>query len=425
MSALYSELVKGLPLPDSLFEVLQPPLQELGFTVELSQVDDDVEGIKLKHHRVRANGRSIALLHVLKDVIQDSSGRFLINSLVEYFIEDVIGLFCFSETNEISEVYEGQANRWLNKYSKIQAAKFIKFEVIDKLMKMDVDSRAAFLNNRLILSRLFPVVLAPRASSDNRHGPTFESHLDGVDDVELQGLFSNNSPLLDVGELERAMPNVNSVCLIKINGKSEGTGFLVADDLVLTNHHVMSSGFLNTEEQMLANARYTTLHFGYVSPVKGEPKREQVFKLDPKELIVAKNAELDFALLRVEPAIKQAENLKVVEFAQEPATLRDTIHMLQHPGGQTMQLALSGNAITYVSDDATRLEYVTPAAKGSSGSPCFNEDWKVVALHRAEETKRFARVIGVGTIRQGVPFSTIHEKIANHLKTNNDPTKST
>ncbi len=141
MSVLYSDLVKELPLPDPWLALLRPPLKELGFTVELSQVDDDVEGIKLKHHRVRANGRSVALLHVLKDVIQDSSGRFLINSLVEYFIEDVIGLFCFSETNEISEVYEGQANRWLNKREQIQAAKFIRLEVLDKLMKMEADNR--------------------------------------------------------------------------------------------------------------------------------------------------------------------------------------------------------------------------------------------------------------------------------------------
>jgi len=398
MSDLYSELVKVLPLPDPFLNVLQPPLKVLGYELELDHVFDDVEGVSLDYYRLGSNSRRVALLHVPKDVIQDSSGRFLINSLVEFFIKDVVGLFCFSETNEISEIYEGQANRWMNQHENIQAAKFIRMEVIDRLKKMDPDARPAFLNNRLILSRLFPIIPAPLATVDAKSGPDFEPHLEGVTEEQLQGLFGQVAPFLDVGTLQGAMLNVNSVCLIKINGKDMGTGFLIADDLVLTNHHVMSSEFRNTEEQILKNARNTTLHFGHISPVRGEPIQEQVFKLDSTQLIVAKDIDLDFALLRVEPGIKEAKGLTRVEFAAQAAAEQDTLNMLQHPGGQLMQLALSGNGVTYVSGDGMRMEYVTPAAKGSSGSPCFNEQWKVVALHRSEVTRKFGP-IGWGTVR--------------------------
>jgi hypothetical protein len=300
----------------------------------------------------------------------------------------------------------------MSTHPNIEAAKFIKFEVIDRLKKLDPDGRPAFLNNRLILSRLFPIIPAARATSEGgSSGPSFEPHLEGV---ELQGLLSRASSFLDVGTIHGAMLNVDSVCLVRINNANAGTGFLVADDLVLTNHHVMSSEFRDSEQQILKNAGLTTLHFGHVSPTRGEPIHEQVFKLDPQELIVAKSVELDFALLRVEAAIKEAKNLKRVRFAGQAATERKTLHMLQHPGGQVMQLALSGNAVTFISDDGTRLEYVTPAAKGSSGSPCFNDEWEVVALHRSEETRRFGP-IGLGTIRQGVPFKSIYEKIKDHL----------
>jgi V8-like Glu-specific endopeptidase len=413
MSDLYTELVKVLPLPDPFLEVLQPPLEKLGYEVKLSQVYDDVEGVNLRHHRVGANGRSVALLHVMKDVLQDPSGRFLINSLVDYFIDEVVGLFCFSGTNEISEIYEGQANRWMNQHPNIEAAKFIKLEVIDRLKKMEPDGRPAFLNNRLILPRLFPIITAPLAMGEGRSGPPFEPY--PVEAEVLQGLLGETPTLLDVGTLQGAMLNVDSVCLIKINDESAGTGFLVGKDLVLTNHHVMSSEFRDTEEQIKKNARLTTLHFGHVSAVKGQPKNEQVFKLDSERLIEAKSVELDFALLRVEPAIKEAKDLKRVKFAGQPATERKKLHMLQHPQGQTMQLALSGNAVTRVSEDGKRLEYVTSAAKGSSGSPCFNEEWEVIALHRSEVTRRIGP-FAWGTIRQGVPFKSIYETIKQCLE---------
>jgi V8-like Glu-specific endopeptidase len=413
MSDLYSELVKVLPLPDPFLEVLQPPLEELGYEVKLSQAFDDVEGVKLHHHRVGANGRSVALLHVMKDVIQDPSGRFLINSLVDYFIDDVIGVYCFSETNEISELYDGQANRWMNQHPNIEAARFLRLEVIDRLKKLEPDGRPAFLNNRLILSRLFPIITAPLAIGEGRSGPPFEPY--PMKAEVLQGLLDDTPTFLDVGTLQGAMLNVNSVCLIKINNESAGTGFLVGKDLVLTNHHVMSSEFRDSEEQIRKNARLTTLHFGYISPVKGETKNEEVFKLHPERLIEAKSVELDFALLRVEPAIKDAKDLKRVKFAGQPATERKKLHMLQHPKGQTMQLALSGNAVTRVSEDGTRLEYVTSAAKGSSGSPCFNEEWEVTALHRAEVTSRIGP-FAWGTVRQGVPFKSIYETIRPYLE---------
>ena len=424
MSDLYTELVSVLPLPDKFLEVLQPPLESMGYEVKLREAYDDVEGVPLRHHRVGAHGRSVALLHVMKDVIQEPSGRHLINSLVDYFIDDVIGLFCFSETNEISELYDGQANRWMNQHPNIEYAKFFKLEVIDRLKKVEPDGRPAFLNNRLILPRLFPIITAPLAMGEGHSGPPFEPY--PVETEVLQGLLGEAPTFLDVGTLQGAMQNVNSVCLIKINDESAGTGFLVGKDLVLTNHHVMSSEFRDNDQQIKENARLTTLHFGHVSAVKGEPKQEQVFKLDHERLIEELSDDLDFALLRVEPKIKTATDLKCVRFAAEPATVRRKLHMLQHPKGQTMQLALSGNAVTRVSEDGKRLEYFTSAAKGSSGSPCFNEEWEVVALHRSEVTRRVGP-LAWGTIRQGVPFRSIYEIIRKHLEveTSNDDNTST
>lgn len=413
-SDLYSEMARTLPLPQPFLDVLRPPLSRMGYNVEMyDKVSDDVVGITLPHHRIGPEGRSVALLHVMKDVIKDSGGRSLIHTLVDNFIDEVIGLFLFSDTNEISEIYEGQANRWMIRHTKLEAAKFLKYEVIERLERVPEEARPAFLNNRLLLPRLFPVVPAALATDEgHRLGPPFDPELGGL---ELQSLFGSVSNMIDVGSLQGAMRNVPSVCLVRVNDVESGTGFLVGTDLVLTNHHVLSSNFRDDVAQIQKNARNTTLHFGYLSPAKGQPPQEEKLSLDPSNPIVAMSGDLDFALLRVEPRIKQLAHLYKVSFAGRPAVERKALNMLQHPGGQVMQLALSGNAVTWVSDDGTRLQYLTPAAKGSSGSPCFNEDWEVVALHHAEETRRFGP-FGLGTIRQGIPFKVIYEVIKDHLE---------
>jgi V8-like Glu-specific endopeptidase len=411
---LYCEMARTLPLPQPFLDVLRPPLSRMGYSVKMyDKVFDDVEGITLPHYRIGSQDRSVALLHVMKNVIKDPGGRHFINSLVDHFIDEVIGLFLFSDTNEISEAYEGQANRWMIKHTKLEAAKFLKYEVIERLDGVSDEAKPAFLNNRLLLPRLFPVIPAALATDEShRLGPAFMPELEGL---ELQSLFGSASNMIDVGSLQGAMRNVPSVCLVRVNNEESGTGFLIAEDLVLTNHHVMSSNYIDDETQIQKNARNTTLHFGYLSPAKGQPLQEEKLQLDPTNPIVAMNAQLDFALLRVEPRIKQLAHLHKVSLAGQPAAERKALNMLQHPGGQVMQLALSGNAVTWVSDDGTRLQYLTPAAKGSSGSPCFNEDWEVVALHHAEETRRFGP-FGLGTIRQGIPFKAIYEVIKDHLQ---------
>ena len=55
------------------------------------------------------------------------------------------------------------------------------------------------------------------------------------------------------------------------------------------------------------------------------------------------------------------------------------------------------------------IQYITKTSPGSSGSPCFNEDWKVVALHHAQKSTHF------GSIREGILLSAIYKEIQQHL----------
>jgi len=63
--------------------------------------------------------------------------------------------------------------------------------------------------------------------------------------------------------------------------------------------------------------------------------------------------------------------------------------------------------------DPTRLYYVTDTEGGSSGSPVFNDDWCVIALHRAGMVDDAQRL--VKNANQGVPLTAIEPLIRPYL----------
>ena len=59
----------------------------------------------------------------------------------------------------------------------------------------------------------------------------------------------------------------------------------------------------------------------------------------------------------------------------------DFITIVQHPEGQKKQVALRDNRVVDVFDEF--LHYEADTQPGSSGSPVFNDQWELVALHHA------------------------------------------
>jgi hypothetical protein len=54
-----------------------------------------------------------------------------------------------------------------------------------------------------------------------------------------------------------------------------------------------------------------------------------------------------------------------------------------HPSSGALQFSLHDSVLLDVSDDERLMHYRTPTDPGSSGSPVFNWNWEVVALHHA------------------------------------------
>ena len=133
---------------------------------------------------------------------------------------------------------------------------------------------------------------------------------------------------------------------------------------------------------------------------------------DTPESPEATEDELDYALLRLTQTVGNSD---AGGFPRGWANLPDhpvalpvgaPLLIVQHPDGAPLKLALDTNAIIGLNAAKTRIRYTTNTESGSSGSPCFNMDWQLVALHHygdpAWHTAKF---------NQGVPAELIRRKI--------------
>lgn len=259
-----------------------------------------------------------------------------------------------------------------------------------------------------------PVFASSIQASEINIGP--EIDWIGPADTELENWLVPEPDLLDVGFLMQAIKAASSVCKVElfINGanlmKSQGTGVLISSKLLLTNFHVLQPA--NSDTNIQANTENITLHFGVFSKSNGISSPGMVFKLDSHDPILAfsPSDQLDFALLNIEDEILKFEEIQPTLWRTE-CTLRahESINILQHPEGFPMQLAISKDGITNILDNKGWLQYVSNTSFGSSGSPCFNDHWELVALHHAQRKR------GIYSIREGILFGAIYEKIKHYL----------
>ncbi len=170
----------------------------------------------------------------------------------------------------------------------------------------------------------------------------------------------------------------------KQQGKSTGTGWLVAPGLALTCWHVVEAlGILETSiapsdfQKQIAN---TLLTFDYT--VAGNGLQYSVSAL---EYPTIEGHPLDYALLRLvdRPDAPLRDRGYQRLDIDAPLNAQTAFYIIQHPLGQPQQTA--GDTYVRSSPNTNRILYKTPTEPGTSGSPVFNRiNWRVVALHNGE-----------------------------------------
>jgi endonuclease G len=156
-----------------------------------------------------------------------------------------------------------------------------------------------------------------------------------------------------------------------------GTGFLVSSRLLLTNHHVLPT---------TVEASRSTVEFNYQESASGEIQTSKMFSLAPQDFFLS-DEEHDYALVAVapDPALAAYGWLPLLEDSGK-LLVGETVNIIQHPNGEPKQLAIRNNQV--VDELELFLHYQTDTDPGSSGSPVFNDQWEVVALHHSGVPKR-------------------------------------
>lgn len=189
------------------------------------------------------------------------------------------------------------------------------------------------------------------------------------------------SDLVGINYLEIGLASAHAVCRIQVRDElgrvlGFGTGSMVSPNLLLTNHHVLESAAL---------ARRSLADFNFEDDPNFIPRETKTFPLDPARFFYT-DADLDFTLVAVRPQATDGTALSSFGYLRllpdtGKALLKESVSIIQHPDGNTKQVALRENRVVGLIDHF--IHYETDTQPGSSGSPVFNDQWDMVALHHA------------------------------------------
>ena len=219
-----------------------------------------------------------------------------------------------------------------------------------------------------------------------------------VTDASFERVIGATRDFLAIGFFEKGMIASRAVCRIVTNlgggRRGLGTGFMVTPSLLITNNHV-----LRTED----DARRSVAEFNFQLTDGGAPLPVERFGLRP-DVFFLTDRDLDFALVGVEPRSASGTALSSFAFcpliaAEGKIIVRDPVNIVQHPKGELKQIAIRNNTLVDLPDPPLDrfAHYETDTEQGSSGSPVFNDQWEVIALHHS-----------------GVPRTNANKQILDH-----------
>ncbi len=159
-----------------------------------------------------------------------------------------------------------------------------------------------------------------------------------------------------------------------------GTGFLVGHDLMMTAAHIVRDPKIAGAMEFELNVE-ENLYGGMLQPRSYGLDSNKFFWHHPQSDVVIIGL-TDWAVSQPPLSSFGWHVLKPVRKLVEAA---DPVNIIQHPEGKAKRLAAHNSRFMTVSQDqdgAKHCWYTGDTFGGSSGSPVFNLNWEVVALHQ-------------------------------------------
>ncbi len=208
-------------------------------------------------------------------------------------------------------------------------------------------------------------------------------------------------------------------CVARIGRTVEvgvGTGFIIPGNtlspklgeefILVTNSHVVSASEVERDQGALdpSEAVVTFAALDGVSP-------EKEFGLGEIR-VSSPRSELDFTIVKLkEPIVsKSAYPISPVLPARNSNSL---VRIVGHPSGRNLSLSVN----RLLDHESPKLHYRTATEGGSSGSPVFNQDWKLIGLHHAggEAVQKLNGQSGTYEANEGISMLAIRAEVEKRL----------
>jgi N-acetylmuramoyl-L-alanine amidase len=189
-----------------------------------------------------------------------------------------------------------------------------------------------------------------------------------------------------------------------------GTGFLVAPNILLTNHHVVNSAEVAQAAEV--DFDYEISAQALASGRKAPPPRGRGYRLHPERLFVTSPFQmLDYSFVWIDDVPVDAGSIIRMEraaFAIEPDERAFIIH---HPRGEPKRVSLDDTDVVTAYPDEAVVHYTSDTDEGSSGAPVSDRSARLIALHHASRLNDTGRATTDGHVpkyvNEGIKMAAI------------------
>ena len=212
-----------------------------------------------------------------------------------------------------------------------------------------------------------------------------------IDETGFEKIIGRNG-LRRIDWLQLGLDKSRSVCKVHSSKGDIGSGFLVEGGYLFTNNHVIGSPSV---------AQFSQIEMGYDDP----NKKSVFYDLDHTEFLTSDSNYLDYTKVKVkdnpDAPLSQWGHLTLKGVAPEKDA---ALIIVQHPRGRRKELAFSDG---YTSILDHKLHYRVTTEPGSSGSPVFDINWEVIAIHHAGGHLPVSLDGKSGEVNEGILFKYI------------------
>ena len=197
------------------------------------------------------------------------------------------------------------------------------------------------------------------------------------------------------GWLQEGLRAATCVAIILKDGAPHGTGFAVVgkeldpelgeEIVVLTNAHVVTgAGYPDAAMPAEATVRFEMLHQDGHGPYS--------YNVD-KVIWESHPDEHDVAVLRLDPAVPSEHiSERLYHKLPELSGNKRRVYIIGHPSGREISFSFQDNELIAYENEVyelpnsiapCRIQYRAPTEPGSSGSPVYDQNWRIIGIHHA------------------------------------------